>query len=149
MICKLDKIITHAVKYMPETYRYKSNKGQNCRMYICFSTTGFTFLTVHLVCANGVCSCRAAGLNEKPLAGDQCYWSTWAPALSRANWSITTCWFRLMEHDWHPVPLHPPHMKSITACVSRCEVKLFSMHMVICIPKHNKYDCFTEARKRR
>lgn len=31
------------------------------------------FLAAHLLYANGVCSCRAAGLNEKPLAGDQRY----------------------------------------------------------------------------
>lgn len=32
-----------------------------------------SFLTDCLLYANGVHSCRAAGLNEKPLAGDQCY----------------------------------------------------------------------------
>lgn len=33
----------------------------------------FAFHTAHFVYANGVYSCRAAGLNEKPLAGDQYY----------------------------------------------------------------------------
>lgn len=33
----------------------------------------FAFRTAHLAYANGVYWCRAAGLNEKPLAGDQYY----------------------------------------------------------------------------
>lgn len=38
--------------------------------------------------------------NQNPLGGDQRYWSAWAPALSKANWSITTGWLELMKHDW-------------------------------------------------
>lgn len=64
-----------------------------------FFAAAFEFHPALSIYANRVYSCRAADLNENPLAGDHCYWSPWASALSKANWSITTGWLGLMEHD--------------------------------------------------
>lgn len=70
----------------------------------------FYLIPPEYACLQGATEChtapfiyanRAADLNENPLAGDQWYWSAWAPALSKVNWSITTGWLGLMEHDWY------------------------------------------------
>lgn len=46
---------------------------QTWGLYVFIFTVAFAFLADHLVYANGIHSCRAAGLNEKPSAGDQWY----------------------------------------------------------------------------
>ena len=88
--------------------------------------------------ANGVYSCRAADLNEKPLAGDQCYWSAWATALSRANWSITTGCFGLMENDWcFPQDIITPPARSLSECTGVCvwDINIYIMCLcaLVCI----------------
>lgn len=110
---------------------------------VCVFTPAFEFLTAHLAYANGVYSCRAAGLNEKPLAGDQYYWSAWTTALSRANWSITTGCFRLMENDWcFPQDIITPRARGLSECTGMCvRYKHLHNNVFMCI---SVYECWAE-----
>ncbi len=68
---------TNVVLYIPfsitHIYTLEGKTMWPMSVCVCVLTPAFAFLAAHLVYANGVYSCRAAGLNEKPLAGDQCY----------------------------------------------------------------------------
>lgn len=95
--------------------------------------------STHLAHANGTYSCRAAGLNEKALAGDQYYWSAWATAVSRANWSITTDGFGLMKHDWCFCHNHDCWGDRTCACVyvcmcpGVCDIHIYTSVACVCI----------------